>query len=93
MPVCYGFARWSCGGDTVDAGRATVMPRNKPAFFRSPVSHGCLKKLNHRGHFPVNTGSTRCIPIQSGACRRRYGVVPVGPGDAGTEIRDSVNEV
>ena len=36
MPVCYGFARWSYGGDTVHAGRATVMPRNKLALFRSP---------------------------------------------------------
>jgi len=42
----------------------------------------------------VNAGSTRFIPIQCGACRRRYGVVPVGPhrSDAGTKIRDSVNE-
>jgi len=38
------FARWSYGGDTVDAGRATIMPQNKPVLFRSPVSHGCLKK-------------------------------------------------
>ena len=48
----------------------------------------------------MKAGLTRCIPIQCGACRRRYGVVPVGAGrprcphrsDAGTEIRDSVNE-
>ena len=81
MPVCYGFARGSYGGETVDVGGATVMPRNKPALFRSPVSPACFKKKwNHRGHFPVHTGSTRCIPIQCGACRRRYDVVPVRPG-------------
>jgi len=65
-------------------GRATVMPRNKPALFRSPVRPGesrlFKKNWNHRGHFPVNAGSTRCIPIQCGACRCRYGVVSVGPG-------------
>jgi len=37
MPVCYGFTRWSYGGDTVHARRATVMPRSKPALFCSPV--------------------------------------------------------
>jgi len=40
MPVCYGFARLSYGGNTVHARRATVMSRNKPALFRSPVSPG-----------------------------------------------------
>jgi len=34
------FAAVSHGGDTVHAGRATVMPRNKPALFRSPVRPG-----------------------------------------------------
>jgi len=81
MPVCYGFARWSYGLDTVHAGRATVMPQNKPVWFRCPVSPGGFKNFeNHRGHIPVNAGSTWCIPIQCGACRRRYGVVSVGPG-------------
>jgi len=55
-----------------------------PALFCSPVRPGesrRFKKLwNHRGHIPVNAGSTRCIPIQCGACRRRYGVVSVDPG-------------
>jgi len=56
------------------------MPRNKPALFRTLVRPGefwLFKKtpLNHQGHFPVIAGSTRFIPIQGGACRRRYGVV------------------
>jgi len=55
------------------------MTGKKPALFRSPVSPDCLQK-KPRGHFPVNAGLTRCIPIQCGACRRRYGVVPVDPG-------------
>jgi len=49
MPVCYGFARWSYGGDTVYAGRATVMPRNKPALFFGPVSPGGFKKFETTG--------------------------------------------
>jgi len=55
MPVCYGFARWSYGGDTVHAWRATVMPRNKPALFRSPSSRGCLKKLKQPGPLPCES--------------------------------------
>jgi len=31
------------------------------------------------GHFPVIANSTWFIPIQRGAFRRRYGVVPVCP--------------
>jgi len=95
--VCYGFTRRSYGGDTVDAGRATVMPRNKPALFRIPVSHGCLKKLKPPGPLPgehwfntVYLDSMRCL----------LALLRCGPGmprcphrsDAGTEIRDSVNE-
>ena len=81
IPVYYGFTRWSYSGDTNHAGKATVMPRNKPALFRTKVRHGCFKNnWNHRGQFPVITGSTRFIPIQYGACRRHYGVVSVGPG-------------
>ena len=83
MPVCYSVARWSYDRDAVHAGRATVLPRNKPAFFRTPVRPGVprlFKKCDPRDYFPVNAGSTRCIPIQCGASRRRYGVVPVGPG-------------
>jgi len=45
MPVCYGVARWSYGGDTVHAGRATVMPQKKPALFLIPVRPGCFKKF------------------------------------------------
>jgi len=40
MPVSYGVARWPYGGDTVCAGKATGMPRNKPALFRTPVRPG-----------------------------------------------------
>ena len=46
------FATILPGGDTVDAGRAMVMPRNKPVLFRSPVSHGCLKKMKPPGPLP-----------------------------------------
>jgi len=47
-----------------------------------PVSPGCFKNVE-------TTGTTfRCIPIQCGACRRRYGVYRSA---AGTENRDSVN--
>jgi len=52
MPVCYGFARWSYGGDTVHTGRATVMPRNKPALFAArcvPVSRGGFKFFETTG--------------------------------------------
>jgi len=83
MPVCYGFARWSYGGDTVHAGIATVMPRNEPALFRSPVRLGkprLFKNKKNWDHLPVNAGSTRCILIQCSVCRRRYGAVPVGLG-------------
>jgi len=40
MHVRYDVALWSCGGDMVHAGIATVMPRNEPALFRSPVRLG-----------------------------------------------------
>jgi len=63
MPVCYGFARLSYGGDTVDAGRATVMPREKPALFRSPVSHGRLKQIETTG------ATSRLTPVQHGVSR------------------------
>jgi len=40
------------------------------------VSPGCFKKFETTW---ANSGSTRCI-LYPGACRRRYSVVPVGPG-------------
>jgi len=52
MPICYGVFRWSYGGDTVHAGKATVMPRNKPALFRTPVRPGeprLFKKIETTG--------------------------------------------
>jgi len=49
MPVCYGVGRWSYGGDTVHARRATMMPRNQPALFRTPVRPVCLKKIETTG--------------------------------------------
>ena len=97
MPVCYGFAQWSYGGDTVHAGRAMVMTRNKPVLFCSPVRPGGLKKLKPPGPHPgerrfnmVYPDSMRCLPAS----------LRCGPGghrcphrsDAGTEIRDSVNK-
>ena len=60
------------------AGKATVLPLNKPAAFRSPVVLLILKPL---GPLPGKHRSTRCILIQCGACRRRYGVVPACLGD------------
>jgi len=77
MPVCYGFAWWSYVGDTDHAERATAMPRKKAVLFRSPV------RLNESRLFKKKLGTTwatsRCIRIQYGACRRRCGVIPVGP--------------
>jgi len=49
MPVCYGFARGSYGGDTDHAGRATEMPLNKPALFHSPVRPGRFEKNDITG--------------------------------------------
>jgi len=37
MSVCYGFARWSYGGDAVHAERATVMPLIKTALYKNHV--------------------------------------------------------
>ena len=58
----------------------TVEIRFKSEELRRGFAHRLLKKLNHRDHLPVHAGSTWYIPIQCGDCRRRYGVVPVGPG-------------
>jgi len=92
MPVFFGFARRSY--DTVHAGRATVMPQNKPALFRSPVRPGCLKKMKPPGPLPgerrfntVYPDSMRCLPAS----------LRCGPGGPrcphwDTEIRDSVYE-
>jgi len=97
MPVCYGFARWSYGGDTVHAKRATVMPRNKPMLFHSPVRPGESNILKPLGPYPgecrfntVYPNSMWCLPASL-----RCG--PSGPrslhrSDIGTKIRDSVNE-
>jgi len=64
MPVSFGFARWSYGGDTVNAGKATVIPRDKPALFRSPVRPGYLKKVKplpgERRFSTVYPDSMRC---------------------------------
>jgi len=71
MPVCYGVARWSYGGDTVHAGIATVMLRNMPALFRSPVRlcKPRLFLLKPLGPLPgecrfntVYPDSMRCLP-------------------------------
>jgi len=68
--VCYGFTQWSYGGDKVHAGIATVLPRNKPELFRSPVRPGYLKKIERWTEvLEVNAVLTRCIPIHCGACR------------------------
>ena len=101
MPVCYGFARWSYGRDTVHAGRATVMPRNKPVLFRSPVrpdESWRLQKLKppgpHPGKSRFNTiypDSMRCLPaslrcgLGGSRCPHR--------SDAGTKIWDSVTRL
>jgi len=91
MPVCYGFARWSHGGDTVDTERATVMPRNKPALFRSRVGPGCFNKIQTTGALlgehrlnTVYNDSMRCLPapLRCGPGRPRY----PHRSDAGTEI-------
>ena len=68
MPVCYGVARWSYGGDTVHAGRATVMPRNKPALFRTRCVPVIFLKLSGplHGECRFNTlylDSMRCLNI------------------------------
>ena len=70
------------------------MPRNKPALFCSPVRPGCLQSPGqHPGERRFNTvypDSMRCLPASlrrgSGGTRCPH------RSDAGTEIRDSVNE-
>jgi len=52
MPVYDRFIRWSYDEDMDHVGRATVMPRNEPALFRTPVCPGCLKKLKPPGLLP-----------------------------------------
>jgi len=77
-----------CRFATVSPGGLTVEIRFMPEELRwcPGISRRCFAAryvpdvCNHRGNIPVNAGLTRCIPIQCGACRRRYGVVPVGPG-------------
>ena len=62
------FTRWSYGGETNYAGRATVILRNKPALFRSPMSPVFFKP--HHGTRRFNTvypDSTCC------SSRRCYG--------------------
>ena len=100
MPVCYGFARWSYGGDTVHAGRATVMPRNKTVLFRSPVRPGKswrFKKIETTG---ATSGERRLNTVYPDSIRCLPASLRCGPGgprcphrsDAGIEIRDSVDE-
>jgi len=74
MPVCFGVARWSYGGEAVYAGRATAMPRNKQALYR------LFKKLKppepYTGERRFNTiypDSIQCLPASL-----RCG--PGGPG-------------
>jgi len=83
-----GFARWSYGGDTVHARRATVMPWNKPALFRSQVSPGAISR--ERRFSTVYLDSMRCLQA-SLRCGPGEPRCPHG-SDAGTENRDSVNE-
>jgi len=63
MPVCYGFARRSYGGDTVHAGRATVVPRKSRCCFaarRVSMSPGCFKKLG------TTWATSQCIKLKKG---------------------------
>ena len=39
----FGFTWWSYSLRADHVGRATVMPRIKPDFFRTPIRPGCLK--------------------------------------------------
>ena len=85
MPVYY-------GGDTDHNVRATQMPRNKPALFRTPVRPGCFFFSNNRGHFLVIAGSKRFNAVLVGVATVCPGV-PRCPhrSHAGAENRDSVN--
>jgi len=49
LPVCYSLTRWSYGGGTVHAERASVLPWNKLALFRSLVRTSCFKKFETTG--------------------------------------------
>ena len=84
MPVCYGVARWSYGGDTVHTVRATVMPRTKLALFCTPVRPGCYKKIETTG-----TTSQR-TPVKHSVSR--FNAVLAGVATVWTENRDSVNQ-
>ena len=48
------------GGETNHAEKATIMPRNKPASFRTLVLSGCLKNYDHWD--PVYPDSMRRLP-------------------------------
>ena len=92
----------SCRFATVSPGGLTVEIRFLPEELRwcpgisrccfatqcVPVSPGGLKIFETTG------ATSRRIPIQCGACRHRYSVVPVGPhrSDAWTKTRGSVDE-
>jgi len=63
----YGSCRMSYGNAPEKAG--VVSHPGAPRLFK--------KKLKPPGPLP---GERRCIPIQCGACRCCYGVIPVGTG-------------
>jgi len=68
MPVYYGFARWSYDEDTVHVGRATVVPRNKPVLFRSPVRPGESRRFLKK-KFETTGATSQGTPVQHGESR------------------------
>jgi len=97
MLVCYIFARWSYGEDTVHAGRAKMKPWNKPALFCSPERPGCFKKLKPQGPLPCECRFNTVYPdsMQCSPASLRCG--PSGPmcphcSNTGTKNQDSVSD-
>ena len=89
MPVCYGVARWSYGGDTVHAEELQWCRRQSWRCF-APLCSGDPRLFkyfwNHRDHFPLNTGLTQwCV---KDSVNRALGICLLYPGPLATPFWD-----
>jgi len=85
------FTQWSYGGETNYAGRATVILRNKPALFRTPMSPVFFKTTSR--YSPVQHGLSRFNMLFFSASLQLWSrLAPVfKSGRTGAENRDSVD--